>query len=100
MYFYNSLTVLCRQVLTSRMFERGSIRCCAFNPTAEFIGKALISAFKVQKPQNLLIKYDLDRRAMDPKFKPDWGSNSLPSDHDSTFHVTETPALTIWPSVT
>ena len=24
----------------------------------------------------------------------------MTSDHDSTFHVTETPALTTWPSVT
>ena len=28
------------------------------------------------------------------------GLNSRPSDHDSTFHVTEMPALTTWPSVT
>ena len=36
-----------------------------------------------------------------PKFDLTWpGSNSQPSDHDSTFHVTETPALTTWPSVT
>ena len=32
--------------------------------------------------------------------RPNWGSNSWPPDHDSTFHVTETPALTTWPSVT
>ena len=31
---------------------------------------------------------------------PDWGSNSWPPDHDSTFHVTEMPALTTWPSLT
>ena len=30
----------------------------------------------------------------------DWGSNSWPLDHDSTFYVTETPALTTRPSVT
>ena len=35
-----------------------------------------------------------------PQVWPDWGSNSWPSDHDSTFHVTETPALTTRPSVT
>ena len=29
-----------------------------------------------------------------------WFSNSQPPDHDSTFHVTETPALTPRPSVT
>ena len=28
------------------------------------------------------------------------GLNSRPSDNDSTFHVTGTPALTTWPSVT
>ena len=38
---------------------------------------------------------------MHPKFNvPDRGSNSRPPDHDSTFHVTETPALTTKPSVT
>ena len=30
----------------------------------------------------------------------DWGSKSWPPDHDSTFHVTEMPALTTWPPVT
>ena len=33
-------------------------------------------------------------------FNPTGGSNSWPPDHDSTFHITETPALTTWPSVT
>ena len=31
---------------------------------------------------------------MHPKFDPTGGSNSLPPDHNSTLHVTETPALT------
>ena len=35
-----------------------------------------------------------------PQVWPDRGLNSWPPDHDSTFHVTETPALTTWPSVT
>ena len=39
-------------------------------------------------------------RAMHPKFDPDRCSNSWPLDHGSTFHVTETPALATWPSVT
>ena len=30
---------------------------------------------------------------------PDWGWNSGPPDHGSTFHVTETPGLTTWPLV-
>ena len=34
-----------------------------------------------------------------PKVQPDRGSNSWPPDHDSAFHVTETPALTTRPSV-
>ena len=32
--------------------------------------------------------------------RPDRGLNSSPPDHDSTLHVTETPALTTQPSVT
>ena len=35
-----------------------------------------------------------------PLVPPNQGSNSWPKDHDNTFHVTETPALTTWPSVT
>ena len=34
-----------------------------------------------------------------PQVQPDWSSNSWSSGHDSTLHVTETPALTTWPSV-
>ena len=40
---------------------------------------------------------------MHPKWvrlNPNRGSNSWPPDHNSTFHVTVTPALTTWPSVT
>ena len=35
-----------------------------------------------------------------PQVQPGWGSNSWPPDHDSTFHVTEMPALTTRSSVT
>ena len=44
--------------------------------------------------------YDSGQKYYAPKVSPDRGSNSWPPDHDSTFHVTETPALTTWPSVT
>ena len=46
-------------------------------------------------------KYDLGQKYQAPQARPDRGSNSWPPDHDSTFHVTETPALynTTWPSV-
>ena len=47
-----------------------------------------------------LFKYDLGQKHQAPQVQPDWGSNSWPPDHDSTFHVTETPALTTQPSVT
>ena len=46
------------------------------------------------------INYDLGQKLYAPKVQPDWDSNSCPSDHDRTFHVTETPALTTWLSVT
>ena len=47
-------------------------------------------------------KYNLGYRTYyTPQFRPDRGSNSSwPTDHDSTFHVTETPALTTRPSGT
>ena len=45
-------------------------------------------------------KYDLEQKYYAPQVRPNRGSNSWPPDHDSTFHVTETPALTTWPSVT
>ena len=35
-----------------------------------------------------------------PQVRPDCVSKSCPPDHDSTFHVTEMPALTTRPSVT
>ena len=35
-----------------------------------------------------------------PQVRPERGPNSWPPGHDSTFHVTEMPALTTWPSVT
>ena len=45
-------------------------------------------------------KYDLGQKYQAPQVRPDRGSNSWPPDHDSTFQVTEMPALTTWPSVT
>ena len=48
------------------------------------------------------IKYDVGQKyyMYAPEVQPNRGSNSWPPGHDSTFHVTETPALTTWPSVT
>ena len=45
------------------------------------------------------IKYNLDRSTIHPKFDLT-GAQTRPPDHDSTFYVTETPALTTWPSAT
>ena len=50
--------------------------------------------------QYFWFKYDLGQKYQAPQVRPDWGSNSWPPDHDRTFHVTETPALTTRPSVT
>ena len=44
-------------------------------------------------------KYDVGQKYHAPQVRPDRGSNSWPPDHDSTVHVTETPALTTRPSV-
>ena len=45
-------------------------------------------------------KHNLRQKFQAPQVRPNWGSNSWPLDHDSTFHVTEMPALATWPSVT
>ena len=45
------------------------------------------------------LKFDLGQKYYAPQVRPDRGSNSWPQDHHSTVHVTETPALTIQPSV-
>ena len=45
-------------------------------------------------------KYNSGQKYYAPQVQPDQGSNSWPPDHDSSFHVTETSALTTWPSVT
>ena len=54
--------------------------------------------------ENILLyfwfKYDLRQKYYAPQVWPDRGSNWGPSDHDSTFHVTEMPVLTTRPSVT
>ena len=47
-----------------------------------------------------LFKYDLGQKYHAPQVRPDRGSNSWSPDHDSTVHVTETPALTTRSSVT
>ena len=44
--------------------------------------------------------YALGQKYCAPQVRLNQGSNSWPPDHDSTFHVTETPALTTRPSVT
>ena len=45
-------------------------------------------------------KYDLGQKYHAPQVQPSRGLNSWPPDHDSIFHVTETPAITTRPSVT
>ena len=51
-------------------------------------------------PTYVWFKYDLGQKYHAPQVQPGWGLNSWPPDHDSTFHVTETPAMTTRPSVT
>ena len=34
-------------------------------------------------------KYDLGQKYYVPQVRPEWGSNSWPPDHDSTFPVTD-----------
>ena len=45
-------------------------------------------------------EYDLRQKYYTPQVQPNQGSAYDPPYHDSTFHVTVTPALTTWPSVT
>ena len=51
-------------------------------------------------PIKCLAQVRLRQKYYAPQVRPDWGSNSWPPDHDSAFHVTETPALTTSPWVT
>ena len=53
-----------------------------------------------QEIKNGWFKYNLGQKKYTPQVRPDRGLNSRPSDHDSTLHVTETPALTTRLSVT
>ena len=45
-------------------------------------------------------KCDLGQKHQAPQVRPYWSLKSWPWDHDSTFHVTEPPALTTQSSVT
>ena len=54
----------------------------------------------VKKKIYVWFKYDLGQKYHAPQVQPGRGLNSWPPDHDSTFHVTETPATTTRPSVT
>ena len=49
---------------------------------------------------NLWFKYNSGQKYDAPQVQSDQGLISWPSDHGSTFHVTETSALTTWPSLT
>ena len=53
-----------------------------------------------QRVKYIWFNYDLVQKYYTPQVQPDQGSNSWPPDHDSTFHVTEMPALNTPPSVT
>ena len=45
-------------------------------------------------------KNDLGQKYHASEVQLNRGSKSRPSDYDSTFHVTEMPALSTWPSAT
>ena len=51
-------------------------------------------------PRYIRFKYNLGQKYYAPQVRPGWDSNSWLPDHDGTFHVTETPALTTWLSLT
>ena len=67
-----------------------------------WVGRIQVQALKVSYAQlfQVWFKYDLWQKYYAPQVLPDRGSISWPPDHDSTLHVTETPALTTRPSVT
>ena len=46
------------------------------------------------------VQVHLGQKYYAPQVQPKRALNSWPPDHESTFHVTEMPALTTWPSVT
>ena len=49
---------------------------------------------------NFLVQVRLRQKYHARQVGPNWGSNPSPPDHDRTFYVTGTPALTTQPSVT
>ena len=65
--------------------------------TAEFLA---LSSWYIVCYIFFWFKHDLGQTCYAPHVRPDQGLNSWPPDHDSTLHVTETPALTTRPSVT
>ena len=75
-------------------YNSGSSRKCSLSDGIEK------TRFWWQFSRYFWIKYDIGQKYYAPQVQPDWGSNTWPPDHDSTFHVTGMPALTTWPSVT
>ena len=47
-----------------------------------------------------MVQVRLRQKYNAPQIQPEWGSNPWPLDHDSTFHVLETPIQTTWLSGT
>ena len=116
MYDKNSVPVIAAEVLglgavashwtlVDRSWNNGwellhSQFCCNCNDSRLCLHQNTIQ--RVNKVSMLIFwfKYDLGQKYQAPQVRPNQDSNSWPPDHDSTFHVTETPALTTWPSVT
>ena len=77
-----------------------SISCLVWFWYLNKLGKTQTSTNLLTRKNIFVDQVRLRQKYYAPQSRPDWGSNSWPPDHDSTFHVTGTPVLTTWPSVT
>ena len=80
----------------SQIHKHSSMLDCIMSP----VSKCITLRYAKDYIKYVWFKYNLGQKYQASQGRPDWGSNSWPPDHDSTFHVTETPALTTRPSVT
>ena len=95
----------------SRCLHRPTCMTCAlYSPRGDtykigvfqYQGRQLISWIwsRIYVNSYVWLKYDLGQKYYAPQIRPSRGSNSWPPDHDSTFCVTEMPALATRPFVT
>ena len=95
-FWFVNLELICLALHVQVIF-----RLQTFNTGVAFLqGPLFLLLISLALRKYVWFKYDLGQKYYAPQLQPGRGLNSWPLNHDSTFHVTETPALTTWPSVT